>query len=123
MTSPLWRIPMAVLFACLTLFAVAQYNDPDPQIWVTMYSVGAIWTGLAAFAPRLLRPRVATLLLLISVILALCAVIYFWPTSPNWWRQEVWWRDEEAREGMGAMLLAACIALVGGYRLVARREA
>jgi hypothetical protein len=114
---------MAVLFACLILFAAAQYNDPDPQIWVPMYSAGAIWTGLAAFAPRLLRGRAATLLLLISVILTFSAVVYFWPASPNWWRQEVWWRDEEAREGMGAMILAACIALVGGYRLVARRGA
>jgi Na+/melibiose symporter-like transporter len=121
MARILWRILMAVLCACLILFAAAQYNDPDPQIWAVVYSIGAIWTGAAAFAPRLIAGRAATLLLLISVTAALCAVVYFWPAHPNWWRQEVWWHDEEAREGMGMMILAACIALVGGYRLLAPR--
>lgn len=121
MTSALWRILMAVLCVCLVLFAAAQYNDPDPQLWVTMYSVGAIWTGLAAFAPRLLWSRAATLLLLLSVVLALCAVIYFWPQSKQLWQQEVWWRAEDAREGMGTMILAACIALVSGNRFLSHR--
>ena len=121
MTSILWRILMSVLCVGLILFAAAQYNDPDPQIWGAMYGVGAIWTGLAVFAPRLISGRAATLLLLLSVILAICAVVYFWPPRPNWWVQEVWWRDEEAREGMGMMILATCIALVGGYRFLSRK--
>ena len=54
MTRILWRILMAVLCVFLILFAAAQYNDPDPQIWAVMYSIGAIWTGVAAFAPRLI---------------------------------------------------------------------
>jgi hypothetical protein len=114
-------ILMAVLCVCLVLFAAVQYNDPDPQLWATMYSVGAIWTGLAAFAPRLLWSRAATLLLLRSVVLALCAVIYFWPQSQHWWQQKVWWRAEGAREGMGTMILAACIALVSGNRFLSQR--
>ena len=118
MASVVWRILMAILCVFLPLFAAAQYNDPDPQVWATMYGAGAIWTGLAAFTPRLLAGRVVTLLLLISVIIASCAVVYFWPHSAEWWRQEVWWQDEAAREGMGTMILAACIALVGGHRLL-----
>jgi hypothetical protein len=121
MTSVLWRILMAVLCVCLVLFAAVQYNDPDPQLWATMYSVGAIWTGLAAFAPRLLWSRAATLLLLRTVVLALSAVIYFWPQSQHWWQQKVWWRAEGAREGMGTMILAACIALVSGNRFLSQR--
>lgn len=121
MASVFWRILMAVLSVCLLLFAVAQYNDPDPQIWGVMYGVGAVWTGLAAFAPRLINGRAVTFLLLLSLILAISGVLYFWPSRPNWWLQDVWWQDEEAREGMGMMILAACIALVGGYRLLSDR--
>ncbi len=121
MASILWRILMAVLCACLILFAAAQYNDPDAQIWGAMYGAGAVWTGLAAFGPRLISGRPATLLLLLSVILAISAVVYFWPPRPNWWLKEVWWHDEDAREGMGAMILAACIALVSGYRILSNR--
>jgi Transmembrane family 220, helix len=112
---------MAVLCAWLVLFAAAQYNDPDPEIWATMYGVGAIWTGLAALSPRLLRSRAANLLLPLSVVLAFCAVVYFWPQSQQWWRQEVWWQAEDAREGMGAMILAACIGLVSGTRFLWHR--
>jgi Transmembrane family 220, helix len=121
MASILWRILMAVLCVCLILFAAAQYNDPDPQIWATMYSVGAIWTGLAAFTPSLLWSRAATWLLLLSVVLALCGVVYYWPQSQQWWLQEVWWQAEDAREGMGTMILAACTVLVSGNRFLSHK--
>jgi peptidoglycan/LPS O-acetylase OafA/YrhL len=116
-----WRILMGSLCLFLLLFAAVQYNDPDPEIWVPLYTLGAIWTGLAAFAPRLLWARPASWLLLISVVAAAMGVAYYWPDHVQWWRQEVWWVDEGSREGMGVMILATCVALVGGYRLISRR--
>jgi len=37
-------------------------------------------------------------------------VAWFWPQTPGFWHQEVWWVTEEAREGMGMMI--AFIALL-----------
>ncbi|WP_088348873.1 MULTISPECIES: transmembrane 220 family protein [Rhodomicrobium] len=120
MTRVLWRILMGVLCICFVLFAAVQYNDPDPEVWATIYSIGAIWTGLAAFAPRLLWTPAASWLLLASMVLALAGVVYYWPHAAHWWREEVWWQDEESREGMGMMILAAGIVLVGAHRFISR---
>jgi len=39
-----------LLLALLFLsFAIVQYNDPDPFLWITIYSVTAIVCALAAF--------------------------------------------------------------------------
>ncbi len=39
------NIVLAILF---TLFAVVQYNDPDPWLWIGIYLFMAIISGLAA---------------------------------------------------------------------------
>ena len=44
---------MKILYAVLTilfvLFAVVQYNDPDPWLWIALYLYIAVMTGLAFF--------------------------------------------------------------------------
>jgi hypothetical protein len=118
MARTFWRGLMGLLSAMLLLFAVAQYNDPDPAFWSTIYAIGGIWTGLAAIAPDALRGRLATILLVLSSVITLYGVYEYWPQAVGWWRRETWWHDEEAREGMGLMILAVSVALVSFYRFL-----
>lgn len=43
------RITNSILFILFTLFAVVQYNDPDPLVWILIYGYTAILCLLAAF--------------------------------------------------------------------------
>ena len=45
------------------------------------------------------------LLLTVSALLALAGTAWFWPTEAGFWRQDVWWESEPAREGMGMMII------------------
>ena len=48
----IWRLASA-LFAALCLAAAAvQYNDPDPALWIVLYTVCAGVSGLAAAGVR-----------------------------------------------------------------------
>ena len=38
-------------------------------------------------------------------------MLHYWPAVPNWWRKDVWWHEETAREGMGLMI-AFAVSLV-----------
>lgn len=100
------RILNGVLGLILLGFAVVQYNDPDSAFWIAAYGLGAGWTLLAALFPRALALRPAVILLAFSIAIALVAVLHFWPDAPGWWRIQVWWETETAREGMGMMLVA-----------------
>ena len=106
------RYVNGVLCALLVLFAVAQYNDPDVVLWVVIYAVPAIWTGLAAFRPHVLAQRSVSMALALCVIAAVIGTAYWWPTDPGWWRQEVWWESEPAREGMGLMIITIALLAV-----------
>lgn len=64
---------LAVLFA---LFALVQYNDPDPARWILLYSGPAFFYAMAALG-RLYRP-VVWLWLAVTVLWALAYVPDFW---------------------------------------------
>ena len=87
----------------MILFAAVQYNDPDALFWGAIYGVTAIWCGFAAFRPAKL-PKKVRLLLLATLAIAAIGVVWFWPKTPEFWQQEVWWVTETAREGMGMMI-------------------
>ncbi len=95
-----------LLMLLMVLFIVVQYNDPDGPLWMIIYAVPAIWAAIAAFRPKLLASQYTHFFLLFCLFAAIGGVIYFWPTSEGWWRQEVWWEAENAREGMGMMIVA-----------------
>ena len=42
------RITNIILAILFTLFALVQYNDPDPWLWIGIYLFMAILSGLAA---------------------------------------------------------------------------
>lgn len=95
-----------VLCLLMLLFIGVQYNDPDGLIWMVIYLVPAGWAALAAWRPAMLSRPLIRWLLVLCLLAALAAVVWFWPTTPGWWQQEVWWEVETAREGMGMMIVA-----------------
>jgi hypothetical protein len=105
------KILNVVLCVLMILFAGVQYNDPDGMFWVVIYLIPAIWAGLVAFRPAFVRATPPFALLGACVIASLAGVVYYWPKTPEFWRRDVWWETETAREGMG-MMIAAAVLLV-----------
>ena len=101
------------VFLCILmlLFIGVQYNDPDGLLWSVIYSVPAIWTALAAFRLKQMTKPLPITLLTVSVVGALILTVFYWPTTPDFWRTEIYWETETAREGMG-MMIASFVTLV-----------
>ncbi len=96
-----------VLF--FALFAYWQFNDPDPEVWVSIYAVAIIFCFLAI---RGIFPKIP---LTILVVACLIGAIYYWPDSVTGWvSQELEQKNlamktpqmEEARETFGLMIIA-----------------
>lgn len=117
------RILNGVLCVILILFAAVQYNDPDVLLWAGIYGIAAFWSGVAAFRPQYLkRPRPRGLWAGCALA-GLAGMIFYWPHTSHWWVQEVWWNTETAREGMGMMIVAGALLLVGLQMMLVRRPA
>lgn len=116
--SIILRILNAVFCALMVLFIVVQFNDPDGPLWATYYAVSAIWAGFVALRLNSILGGTAFKLLCASVLAALVLVIYYWPRTPGFWHQEIWWETETAREGMGIMIatLVLLVALFTVWR-------
>ena len=108
----------------MLLFALVQYNDPDAIFWITVYIVPAICAGAAAFHLQLPGNRVLQGLFGSCLVLAVIGSVVFWPRTPGFWRIDVWWETEAAREGMGMLIatLAISIAVVTVAVETARRR-
>ena len=106
----------------MVLFGAVQYNDPDGATWMAVYLVTAVWTALAAWRAPLVARRVPSALLLACIAAALAGVVHFWPRTPRWWTQDVWYEVETAREGMGLMIvtLVLGVAWISARRVRAR---
>lgn len=106
------RIVNAILMVLMFLFIVVQYNDPDGKLWMALYAVPAAWTAVATFKRSILGNHIARTLLRLCIIASCFGVYWFWPDTPGWWQQEVWWETETAREGMGMMIIAIVLVTV-----------
>ena len=96
----------------LTLFALAQYNDPDAVLWFLIYAIPAVWAGLATFRPDLLTPRPPTIgAYALCLAAAVLGSAYMWPSLP-----ENWIHVEEEREGLGLIIVATALIVVGWTR-------
>ena len=51
------------------------------------------------------------LLLGLCLVLAILGTIFYWPQTPGFWRMEVWWETEAAREGMGMMIATLAVGV------------
>ena len=94
----------------LTLFALVQYNDPDGVLWFLVYAISAVWAGLAAFRPALLATSRPQTIAAYAVCLAAAILgsLYMWPSLP-----ENWIHVEEEREGLGLIVSALALVIVG----------
>jgi len=96
----------------MVAFAAVQYNDPDALLWIVIYLVPAAWAFAAAFRPAQVRSLAGERLLWLSVAIGAATTVFYWPTMPGFWRKDVWWVEETAREGMGVMIALAVLLVV-----------
>ena len=113
-----------VLGLLMLLFAFAQLNDPDGALWFIIYLVPGILAVIAAFRLKLLATSGGTKALAALTVLYLGGVVYYWPTTPGFWRRDVYRQvveGETSREGMG-MMIVAVVMLVVLYTVWAARD-
>ena len=117
------RVVNIVLCLLMLLFIAVQYNDPDGLMWMAIYLVPVVWALLAAINPFAIGQGLLKTLLLLTIVASLAAMFYYWPKTSGWWKQEVWWEVETAREGMGMMIVSMVllVALFSGMRAVRAR--
>ncbi len=96
----------------MILFVAVQYNDPDYALWMVIYGVSAFWAGAAALRPAVLGRGFYAAGLVLTTAAAVAGTVYYWPTAPGWWRKDVWWIEETAREGMGMMIVTVTLLVV-----------
>jgi len=101
-----------VLGLLMVAFAAVQYNDPDALLWIAIYLVPAAWAFAAAFRLPQVRSVTGERLLWLSVAVGVGSTVFYWPTMPGFWRKEVWWVEETAREGMGVMIALGVLLVV-----------
>ena len=118
------RYANIVLGVLMVLFAAVQYNDPDAPLWMVLYLVPGCWAFMAAFRAPKLTTQEGGILLALTLAMYLFAVVFFWPQAPGFWRKDVWWTDEPAREGMGLMIafVALLVVLATALRARSRRS-
>lgn len=107
----------------MVAFAVVQYNDPDALLWIVLYLVPAAWAFAAAFLPAQVRSVTGERLLWTTVAIGAGTLVLYWPAVPGFWRKDVWWMEETAREGMGVMVGFAVLVIVLATALLRKRTA
>lgn len=115
------RILNAILCLMMILFIVVQFNDPDGPFWALIYAVPAIWAGLVAFRLSAITSGRAFSALGAFVLAGFVMTAIYWPRTPGFWKQDVWWETETAREGMGIMI-ATFVLLVAMFTIWRARK-
>jgi hypothetical protein len=110
-----------VLGLLMVAFAAVQYNDPDALLWIAIYLIPAAWAFAAAFRPARVASVAGERLLWTTVAAGIGATVFYWPTMPEFWRKDVWWVEETAREGMGVMIALGVLVVVLAATLLRRR--
>ena len=96
-----------------SLFAYWQFNDPDPEVWVSIYTVAIIFS---LFAIRGVFPKLP-----LTIVVASCVVgaIYFFPWGVGEWVTAEWAQKnltmktpqmEENRETFGLLTIALVLS-------------
>ncbi len=112
-----------LLGVMMVAFAAVQYNDPDMLLWIVIYLIPAAWAFAAAFRLPQVRTLAGERLLWLSVAIGLGTTVYYWPAMPDFWRKDVWWVEETAREGMGVMIALGVLLVVLATALLRKRAA
>lgn len=106
------RYVLILLGLLMLAFAAVQYNDPDALLWIILYLVPAAWAFTGAFRPAYVRSLPGERLLWATVAVGVGTMVFYWPAMPGFWRRDVWWVEETAREGMGVMIGVAVLVVV-----------
>ncbi len=106
------RYFLLVLCVLMVLFGAVQYNDPDGLWWAIIYFIPAAFAGAAFWRPAFVASTASWYALLGAIALAVAGVAYYWPATENFWRVDVWWHTETAREGMGMMIALVVLLIV-----------
>ena len=103
MSTRLFSIINLVVAVFFALFAIVQYNDPDPLLWMIVYSLAAL--ACVLYHLKRLPPEAAAgygvLVLLLGLYLAYQVI-----------SQRQFFFDEEGREMMGSFLIAIWMAVL-----------
>jgi len=114
------KIVNGILALIFVVFAVVQFNDPDPLSWILIYLNMAIICAYGIFKKH------NSLWLLITGVLYFVYACFLIPGAMEWFRspnKEMLFDDiakmqnlyiEETREFLG---LVICLLAVGGYML------
>jgi len=105
--------------ALFLLSVAVQYNDPDPVLWMPIYGLAALLSGLAAAGRLPLWPNAAALVVFL-VLFAIWAPALLDARAEafeSWHMQSA--GDEEAREAGG---LALCTLWSAVQTMAARRK-
>ncbi len=95
------------------LFAYWQINDPDPEVWVSIYAVAVIFS---LFAVRGIFPKLP---LTLVVIFCLLGAVYFFPGGVGEWIAAEWAQKDltmktaqmvENRETFGLLTIALVLS-------------
>ncbi|GMQ25005.1 hypothetical protein Aoki45_16870 [Algoriphagus sp. oki45] len=95
------------------LFAYWQFNDPDPEVWVSIYGVAMIFCLLGV---RGIFPKIP---LTLVVVLSVLGAIYFFPGGVGDWIADEWAQKdltmktpemEENRETFGLAIIALVLS-------------
>lgn len=112
------RIFFLVWSILFLLFAYWQWNDPDPEVWVSIYCFAAVVCALAAFGRNYIP------LLVTAAIAAFLGGLYLFPASVRDWILQEWQQAdlsmktpdmEVARESFGLFIVSVIIGLAA-YR-------
>jgi len=95
----------------MLFFAVVQYNDPDRLLWITIYTASATAAGLVGFFPQQTAKTSILALYFLAIIASIGTTFFFWPQTPKFWYQEVWWNNETVREGIGMMIVTIILVV------------
>ena len=105
------RYLLLALCALMVLFAVVQYNDPDGLWWGAIYMIPAIFAAVAALWPATLGSGAGRISIMAAIAGAIVGMVHYWPQTTEFWRVDVWWHTETAREGMGMMIVLVVLAI------------
>lgn len=103
----------AIVYAMLCVVsAVLQYNDPDPLVWILIYSASAVLSFAFAFN------KAPFALLLLGGLLAIGGGFYFFPEQFQGF--EIGQGDikniEEGREAIGLFILGSAFLIFALYK-------
>ena len=117
------KVLRTVLAALMLAFASVQLNDPDGFRWTVLYAAVGVALAIAAWRGRWLDGSPGRLLSLLLVATLVALLVLRWPGEVGFWRKEIWWESETAREGMGLAiaLLASLFVLPVAFRGARRR--